>query len=327
MDNLGRVIILLPLSGTRQGDAPSAQIFAHAMTKLVQQWSRMNFNFSVSFLVGRDFWSGCSVFLGSVLFADDLLRCCCILDPKTVLARCELFNQTLKQVLNNANMDLNMDKFQMLVCWVESIKNAKQKMLLRPRFFPFCKKIKPIVKHLGFHHDDATLQQDVGAKPEVGFRIVAANRAWRSLWQLWISSFVSLDIKMRFYTALVISNLINGLAAFSFSSAQLSKIEIRNNKKLCVLLLGNARGLTSKEDRERCKCFSIESMLLRARIVLLQKLARDPAYHSATCAALFGSIKGLQKQIINGKPARHANPWLQQIWKDIHVVAKHCPES
>ncbi|CAE8633099.1 unnamed protein product [Polarella glacialis] len=143
--------VFRPLTDNRQGDGPAAQQFARAFEAIIKKWSKDLFTLSeLSMLAARDPWSKIPVFLGSLLFADDLLKIIPVVLPVGALNRCLQLITTLRTELQQHKMDLNLDKLQLLASWVGpgSARNRRDFLDLLGST-DLAKICKSTLKHLG----------------------------------------------------------------------------------------------------------------------------------------------------------------------------------
>ncbi|CAE8588820.1 unnamed protein product [Polarella glacialis] len=322
-DGSQNVIVCRAGSGNRQGDSPAAQQFALAFDRLVQLWAKRTSAPDRNLLVARSTWTHDPVFLGSIVFADDVLRLVPVSDFSTAAATCSEMAASFRKYLRAAGMDMSLPKLQVLCCWAgkDACDNRQKQLTISTGDPSNPVSSKHTAKHLGFTLSDLAMQGDLGSKVEIASRIAAANKAWRTMWHLWTARDIDLKLKIHIYRAVVLSALLSGLHTLVISRNQLHYLEAWHSNKLRLFLQGEAAGWSNTEVRRACNCPAVCCLIRRARVKFWQGIVSEPSHHVALCAAISGKISSLCPQLSGKIPHEKANPWLKLVWQDLQIVA------
>eukprot|EP00972_Heterocapsa_arctica_P038629 5692231-Heterocapsa_arctica.AAC.1 len=120
------------------------------------------------------------------------------------------------------------------------------------------------------------------------------------------------------------STLTSGLTALALSPNGPAQLDCFHQRKLRILLHGEAAFQTNNWVLQRLHIPSIAPFLCAQRISWIQRIISLPDSHMLLLAVVTGRSQISREDALDADYliTPHANPWLHQWWRDLHEVAK-----
>ena len=315
-------------SGSLQGDAHAGAQFLEQYHPALDAWAQKLSEIEGSELLVWDPIGEVFADASISTYADDLARTVLCSTPHDLAARLHRANHELRDVLEPIGIAQNLDKQEHVPCFVRSQAASCTRLVFHQRILPG--RTKYVAKYLGSLHQ---LAGNCGM--EVDQRLRKADVGWLAMGKFWFRSGVLRAPLVQVFKGMVYSTLLSGLEALCLSKTHIERLDKYALKRGRQLMHGGACIKSEADGQVTYKALPSIAVFRFLRIVpahielrvrrlrFWQQVARYPQLHSVLLGCIFSQFDFEPHASLDpdGRPTRHANPWLQLLADDIHSMS------